>query len=1257
MSAVASVSAGRPRSFAWHLGLLTLGLVLPALVFVGILIVRFASAEQQRIEGEAQVLARTLALTVAQRLNERIATLQALATSPNLRTNDLVEFYGQMKALQEQQDQHFGLREPRGDVLLSTRVPFGQTIPRTEGAVRAADEAALASRAPYVSDVYFGPVSRIPNVTIAVPVLQHDPPRMIVGASLDVSSLKELLQRFSRPDGWSIGLTDRTFTVVSRIPELQDLAGRKASATFQANARDRAGRYYGINPMGTASLIVFDTVPGPDWRVAVSIPREEVDGLLWNSIIALGVIGLSLGGIGAALAHAMQRRMARSVASVGALAATFRDHVPTTPATPAVREIAEVSDALIEASRDLRENEARFRGVFDSSVMGFSIFDATTDETLAINDHFLAMTGHNRADFDEGRWNWRSFTPPEFLPQDEEAIRQAKEQGWWQSYEKEYLRQDGTRFPVRISSGPLNGYPGRVVVAIEDITEEVRAREALARSEALARAQAEELAGIYHAAPVGLCVLDRDLRYVRINARLAEINGMPAADHIGRKVREVVPDLSDQAFEAMERVLGGEEIRGLEMSGTTPAQPGVVRTWRENWLPLRNMAGEIVGVTASAEEITETKAAEAALYESEQRFRNMADHSPAMMWVTEPDAHCSYLNRAWYEFTGQTEEEAAGFGWLEAVHPEDRGWSGETFLAANARREAFRLEYRLRRSDGAYRWAIDAASPRFGPSGEFLGFIGSVVDIHDRKVAEELLQQRVKEALAQRREADALYRTYFENTPEALFIIGVEPDGGFVVEEINPAHEAGVGLKLEEIRGKRVEDILPGPLAERVLETYRHVLQTGLMYQYREQFHLGGEPQQWDTALVPMRDDAGRIVRLIGSSRNVTRQVLAEEALRQSQKMEAMGQLTGGVAHDFNNLLTPIVGTLDMMLRRGLGGERERRLIAGAAQAAERARVLVQRLLAFARRQPLQAVAVDVEQLVAGMAQLISSTTGPQIKVVVQADKGLPPAKADPNQLEMALLNLAVNARDAMLDGGTLRITVEAETVEREHRAGLKPGRYLHLSVSDTGIGMDEATLARAIEPFFSTKGIGKGTGLGLSMVHGLASQLGGALSIQSTPGLGTNVEMWLQAGEEGTAPGGAAPETRAALVGQEDVLLVDDEEVVRLSTADMLAELGYRVVEASSAEDALSLIRRGLRPSLVVTDHLMPGMSGTDLARALRAERPDLRVLVISGYAETAGIAPDLPRLAKPYRKDDLAVSLAELTGAGRPSAMDATV
>jgi CheY-like chemotaxis protein len=319
-------------------------------------------------------------------------------------------------------------------------------------------------------------------------------------------------------------------------------------------------------------------------------------------------------------------------------------------------------------------------------------------------------------------------------------------------------------------------------------------------------------------------------------------------------------------------------------------------------------------------------------------------------------------------------------------------------------------------------------------------------------------------------------------------------------------------------------------------------------------------------------------------------------------------------------------------------------LIDGAIQSAERAKALVQRLLAFARRQPLRAVAVDVAQLVSGMADLIASTTGPQIKVVVDVDRDLPLAKADPNQLEMAVLNLAVNARDAMPEGGTLRISAEAATVGRQHRSGLKPGRYLQLSVADTGIGMDETTLSRAVEPFFSTKGVGKGTGLGLSMVHGLASQLGGAVTIRSTPGMGTNVELWLPQGEEVAIPAEVVQEEQVSRVGPGTVLLIDDEDLVRLSTADMLIELGYKVVEASSAEEALRLMNRGLNPDVVVTDHLMPGMSGTDLARVLQREWPLIKVLVVSGYAETSGIAPDLPRLTKPFRNVELATSLSAL-------------
>ncbi|HLM53299.1 MAG TPA: ATP-binding protein, partial [Pseudoxanthomonas sp.] len=382
----------------------------------------------------------------------------------------------------------------------------------------------------------------------------------------------------------------------------------------------------------------------------------------------------------------------------------------------------------------------------------------------------------------------------------------------------------------------------------------------------------------------------------------------------------------------------------------------------------------------------------------------------------------------------------------------------------------------------------------------------------------------------------------------------------------------------------------------------------------------------------------------VGSGRDMTAQVQAEEALRQSQKMEAMGQLTGGVAHDFNNLLTPIIGSLDLLQRKGLGGEREQRLISGAAQSAERAKILVQRLLAFARRQPLQSVAVDVARLVTGMADLVSSTTGPQVKVVVDAPEDLPAANADPNQLEMALLNLSVNARDAMPDGGTLRISASAETVEPGHPSGLYGGAYIRLSVADSGIGMDEATLARAVEPFFSTKGIGKGTGLGLSMVHGLASQLGGALVLRSHVGLGTNVELWLP--QSASAPEAEASNADAATgpAATGRALLVDDEELVRLSTADMLNDLGYAVIEASSAEEAMRRIAEGERFDVVVTDHLMPGMNGTDLALAIRAARPGLPVLLISGYAEREGIEPNLPRLTKPFRKDELASSLAQL-------------
>ncbi len=370
----------------------------------------------------------------------------------------------------------------------------------------------------------------------------------------------------------------------------------------------------------------------------------------------------------------------------------------------------------------------------------------------------------------------------------------------------------------------------------------------------------------------------------------------------------------------------------------------------------------------------------------------------------------------------------------------------------------------------------------------------------------------------------------------------------------------------------------------------------------------------------------------------------AQEALRQSQKMEAMGSLTGGVAHDFNNLLTPIIGSLDMLVRKAVGSERERRLIDGALQSAERAKTLVQRLLAFARRQPLQPMAVDLSKLIDGMVGLLGSTLGPQIDLRIDLSNGLPPAKADPNQLEMALLNLAVNARDAMPDGGDLTIGARCQSIKGRHPSGAKPGDYVLLRVKDTGTGMDEATLRRATEPFFSTKGIGKGTGLGLSMVHGLAAQLGGGLSIDSAVGIGTTIELWLPVSLAAIGAEDRDEAPTPLVRGRGIALLVDDEELVRMSTADMLVDLGYEVVEASSAEEALSLLQGGVEPSLVVTDHLMPGMSGAQLARELRVLRPTLPVLIVSGYAEAEGLDPQVARLTKPFRNADLAQMLSNI-------------
>ncbi len=373
--------------------------------------------------------------------------------------------------------------------------------------------------------------------------------------------------------------------------------------------------------------------------------------------------------------------------------------------------------------------------------------------------------------------------------------------------------------------------------------------------------------------------------------------------------------------------------------------------------------------------------------------------------------------------------------------------------------------------------------------------------------------------------------------------------------------------------------------------------------------------------------------------------------VHEMQKMESLGQLTGGVAHDFNNLLMVILGNLQLLRKRVPDDARAVRLIDGAMQGADRGTTLTKRMLAFARRQELKPETVDIGRLFTGLEELLRRTLGPSIDIVTEFHDDLPPIRIDPNQLELALLNLALNARDAMPFGGRLAVVASRMPAERGPQ-GLNLGDYVCLSVIDSGAGMDASTAKRATEPFFTTKGAGKGTGLGLSMVDGLAAQSGGAMRITSRLGEGTTVALWLPVSERALANIERPVAAPVGVASSRRVLVVDDDPLICAATAGILEDLGHSVIEAPSGRRALDMLVRGTKVDLVLTDHAMPGMTGAELARQIRTAWPDLPIILATGYADLPnGEDPGLPRLSKPYMQEELAAQIARVFEVARPT------
>ena len=609
------------------------------------------------------------------------------------------------------------------------------------------------------------------------------------------------------------------------------------------------------------------------------------------------------------------------------------------------------------------------------------------------------------------------------------------------------------------------------------------------------------------------------------------------------------------------------------------------------------------------------------------------------IYMLDPNGIVSSWNPGARRFKGYDASEIVGEHFSRFYTEADRATGlPARALQIAAREGKFESEGWRVRKDGSQFWAYVVIDPIKDGSGNVVGYAKITRDLTERRLAEESLRQ-----------SEEQFRRLVQGvTDYAIYML--TPQGR--VSSWNAGAERIKGYRAEEIIGEHfsrfyIEQDQRAGAPQLALET---AVRDGRFEKEGWRIRKDGSKFMASVVIDPIRADDGTLVGFAKITRDITERKKTEralqetrEALFQSQKMDAIGQLTGGVAHDFNNLLMAVLGSLELLRKRLPDDPKTIRLVDNAMHAAQRGAGLTQRMLAFARRQELNPVVLDVADLVRDMTDLLHSSLGATAQIRMDFDSGLSKILADPNQLELAILNLAVNARDAMPKGGSIVITAREETVAGA--TDLMDGNYVCLSVTDDGIGMDEATLRRALEPFFTTKGVGKGTGLGLSMVHGMIQQSGGKFVLKSGKGEGTTAELWLPvAGGFDHVLNEAAAGPLRGKEGPLRILAVDDDALVLLNTAAMLEDLGHTVLEATSGSSALEIIQRGDNIDLVITDQAMPHMTGSDLAAAIKKERPGLPIILATGYAELPpGADEGLPKLAKPFLQQQLADAIAK--------------
>jgi PAS domain S-box-containing protein len=782
---------------------------------------------------------------------------------------------------------------------------------------------------------------------------------------------------------------------------------------------------------------------------------------------------------------------------------------------------------------------------------------------------------------------------------------------------------------------------GGVLVICAETTQEVFAKRQAAT-------ELRHLAELFEQSPTFMAMLrGPQHRYELANPAYLRLAGN--REVIGRTVAEALPETVEQGFVALlDQVYrtGKPYIATGATYEMRNSDNGLVSAYLLDFVyqPIKEPSGAVTGIFVEGADVTDRALMESALRESEARFRDIAEATPVLIWISDATGTCTWFNSRWLSFTGRSMQEEVGFGWIDGVHPEDMQRCVAVYNNAFAQREAYRTEYRRRRFDGEWRVLDASGVPRI-IDGEFVGFIGSCIDVTERKAAaaelrelNERLEQRVAEALAERK----VLVDIIESTDAWVQVLDLNSK----ILAINRA----AADSFERICGPRpkvgdhlFELMADQPQYRAMAHRYWSRALCGEEFTATDEVTDGrGERRFLEMKFNSLRDRAGNLIGafefvydITGRTRDQARLAEAERHLRQTQKIDAIGQLTGGVAHDFNNLLMVITGGLSL-LQRVEHGSREQRIIDQMRQAAERGASLSRQLLAFARRQPLKAEPVDLALLIDRMRELLDRTLRGDVLVTTTLAEDLWPIHVDPSELELVILNLCVNARDAMPRGGSIVIGARNESQLKEAEAS---GDFVVLTVADNGTGMSEEVLARIFEPFFTTKEIGKGSGLGLPQVYGFAKESGGLVKVESKEQVGTTVTLFLPRSAVLPHRAEAAANLdnsarRRALAGS--VLLVEDDDEVAALVGEMLRELGYFVTRVASAQAALGALADDRPIDLVFSDVMMPGlMNGVDLAREVRRRRPQIGIVLTTGYAGAALKHVDVDNvglLFKPY-------------------------